>query len=162
MNLKIGRKIYTLRKAMDLTQEQLAHTVGVSTVAVSKWENEQSYPDITLLPPLARIFDISVDELLSYEKELSIDDVLLLEKDCISIFQTKGLDEGLRYCDMQLKQYPNNLYLKLRLAFVYQQYFHHAKSEDIMLEIINKAIDLFKAAAKSDDLDILQAANLGL
>ncbi|MGL4372223.1 MAG: hypothetical protein ACRCS6_00480, partial [Turicibacter sp.] len=127
-----------------------------------KWENEQSYPDITLLAPLARLFDISVDELLAYEKELSVDDVLLLEKDCISIFQTKGLDEGLRYCGVQLKQYPNNLYLKLRLAFVYQQYFHHATSEDIMLEIINKAIELFKAAAKSDDLEVLQAANLGL
>ena len=49
-DLKIGEKIKSKRRERDLTQEELANILGVSKAAVSKWENEESYPDITLLP----------------------------------------------------------------------------------------------------------------
>ena len=52
--MKIGGSIASLRKARGLTQEQLAQQLGVSAPAVSKWETDSSYPDITLLCPLAR------------------------------------------------------------------------------------------------------------
>ena len=51
---KIGGNIAALRKAKGLTQEQLADMLGVSAPAVSKWETGSSYPDISLLCPLAR------------------------------------------------------------------------------------------------------------
>ncbi|EKN40768.1 putative DNA-binding protein [Clostridium botulinum CFSAN001627] len=51
--LSIGEVIYRLRKEKGITQEQLANFIGVSTAAVSKWESETSYPDITLLPVIA-------------------------------------------------------------------------------------------------------------
>lgn len=60
----LGRRIAALRKEKGLTQEQLAEKVGVSAQAVSKWENDISCPDITLLPLLAELFGVSVDELL--------------------------------------------------------------------------------------------------
>ena len=60
----LGKRIAALRKEKGLTQEQLAEKVGVSAQAVSKWENDISCPDITLLPLLADLFDVSVDELL--------------------------------------------------------------------------------------------------
>ena len=60
----LGKRIAALRKQKGLTQEQLAEKVGVSAQAVSKWENDVSCPDITLLPLLADLFDVSVDELL--------------------------------------------------------------------------------------------------
>ena len=60
----LGTRIAALRKEKGLTQEQLAEKVGVSAQAVSKWENDVSCPDITLLPLLADLFGVSVDELL--------------------------------------------------------------------------------------------------
>ena len=57
-------KLRELRKASGMTQEQLAAEFGVSVQAVSKWENDLSCPDITLLPQLARLFGVTTDELL--------------------------------------------------------------------------------------------------
>jgi len=52
--MNIGKKIQTLRKSLNLTQEQLANSVGVSIPAVSKWETGTTMPDITLIAPIAR------------------------------------------------------------------------------------------------------------
>ena len=60
----LGRRIARLRLTHGMTQERLADIANVSAQAVSKWENDQSYPDILLLPVLAKTFGVSVDELL--------------------------------------------------------------------------------------------------
>lgn len=49
----------------------MAHRLGVTTPAVNKWENENSYPDISLLTPIARLLGISLDTLLSYQENLT-------------------------------------------------------------------------------------------
>ena len=61
----LGRRIARLRLAKTATQERLAKELNVSPQAVSKWENDINYPDISLLPDLARFLGVSVDELLS-------------------------------------------------------------------------------------------------
>ena len=61
----LGRRIARLRLAKTATQERLAKELNVSPQAVSKWENDINYPDISLLPDLACFLDVSVDELLS-------------------------------------------------------------------------------------------------
>ena len=66
--MTLGKRIMQHRKRLGLTQEQLAERVGVSAQAVSKWENDLSCPDISLLPVLAEIFGITVDELLGKEE----------------------------------------------------------------------------------------------
>ena len=68
--MTIGERINRARKDRGLTQEKLAEMMGVSSQAVSKWENDQSYPDITTLPKLAEIIGMSVDELLSGKKNV--------------------------------------------------------------------------------------------
>lgn len=60
-----GALIAGRRKALGLTQKQLAERLLVSDKAVSKWENGASYPEVTLLPPLAQILGLTVDELLA-------------------------------------------------------------------------------------------------
>ncbi|MBQ1565774.1 MAG: helix-turn-helix transcriptional regulator [Clostridia bacterium] len=75
----LGKRIAALRKEKGLTQEQLAEKVGVSAQAVSKWENDVSCPDITLLPLLADLFDVSVDELLGVKPVEP--HVIILDKD---------------------------------------------------------------------------------
>lgn len=63
-NMNIGKNISALRKERNMTQEELANALGVSAQAVSKWENENSCPDISLLVKIADLFSVTVDELL--------------------------------------------------------------------------------------------------
>lgn len=65
MDMTIGKRIALLRKEKGLTQEDLANAMGVSPQAVSKWENDQTCPDISALPKLAGLLEVTVDELLS-------------------------------------------------------------------------------------------------
>ena len=71
MDMTIGKRICLLRKEKGLTQEELASHMGVSPQAVSKWENDQTCPDISALPKLAGLLGVSVDELLSGKQELA-------------------------------------------------------------------------------------------
>lgn len=64
MEQTIGKRIVFHRKRLGLTQDQLAEKLGVTAQAVSKWENDQSCPDISMLPKLAQIFGITTDALL--------------------------------------------------------------------------------------------------
>ena len=63
MKISIGERIAYHRKMNAMTQEELAGKLNVSTQAVSKWEQKISSPDITLLPEIASVFSISIDEL---------------------------------------------------------------------------------------------------
>ena len=67
MNIKISENIKRLRKAKKITQEELAEIFNVTPAAVSKWENNETYPDITLLFPLSHFFGVSIDELMGYD-----------------------------------------------------------------------------------------------
>lgn len=59
----MGAKIAYLRKQKGVTQGQMAFDVGVSAQAISKWEREKNYPDIMLLPIIARYFGVTIDYL---------------------------------------------------------------------------------------------------
>ena len=61
----IGTRIASRRKELKMTQEDLAVKLGVSAQAVSKWENDASCPDISLLPQMVKVLDITTDELLT-------------------------------------------------------------------------------------------------
>lgn len=62
--MNIGKNIAALRKKKGITQEELANELGVSPQAVSKWENNSSCPDVSLLTNIADYFGITVDTLL--------------------------------------------------------------------------------------------------
>ena len=84
MNESIGNRISKYRREKGLTQEELAAKLGVSSQAVSKWENDASCPDISLLPQLCRILSISTDELLTGNNN---------EVKLVPVEQRKSLDE---------------------------------------------------------------------
>ena len=69
MNTTLGKRIAALRHEKGLKQDELAEKLGVSAQAVSKWENDQTCPDISLLPLLSKTLGVSVDELLSGKQE---------------------------------------------------------------------------------------------
>ena len=70
MKNEFARNIQRYRKKLKLTQDQLATKLGISSQAVSKWENGQTFPDIELLPEIAQLFDINIDSLLGYKTQI--------------------------------------------------------------------------------------------
>ncbi|RBP99383.1 helix-turn-helix domain-containing protein [Bifidobacterium xylocopae] len=69
--LNLGQTLFRLRKERGSTQQEVGEFVGVSKVAISKWENGLNLPDISSLPLLASYFNVSIDQLLGYEAQLS-------------------------------------------------------------------------------------------
>ena len=61
--VNIGKNIKRLRRERMITQMELAETLGVTAQAVSKWETKANSPDIALIPKIAELFDVSIDEL---------------------------------------------------------------------------------------------------
>ena len=87
--MNLGDKIKELRKSKGITQEQLADMLVVSSQAVSKWETGVANPDLALIPDLAKVFEVSTDELLGVdskgksennEKKLLIQDLNTLKR----------------------------------------------------------------------------------
>ncbi len=72
MKKTIGQRIAEARRSMGMKQEELAEAMGVSAQAVSKWENDLSCPDISILPSLAKKLGMTVDELLSGKEDAPI------------------------------------------------------------------------------------------
>ncbi len=104
MNILISENIKRLRKSKSITQEQLAEAMGVSVTAVSKWERGETYPDITLLSPLAYYFGVTIDELMGYDENKinkEIDD--LLEK-----YLNSEYNEALKLISEAYEKYPND------------------------------------------------------
>lgn len=81
MEERLGKRISAHRKALGLTQDALAEQLGITAQAVSKWENDQSCPDITMLPRLAEIFCCTTDELLGLTaKEITVAETAIPEE----------------------------------------------------------------------------------
>ena len=68
MKLNIGENIRNYRRNADMTQERLAELLGVSYQSVSRWENGTTYPDLELIPMLAQIFSVTIEDGVNIEK----------------------------------------------------------------------------------------------
>lgn len=79
--ITLGQQIASFRKSKGMTQETLAEQCSVSPQAVSKWENDITAPDISLLPKLASIFGVTVDELIGVKRS----EVVAVDKTCVDI-----------------------------------------------------------------------------
>lgn len=99
--------IHNKRKELELTQEQIADDLGVSTPAVNKWEKGTTYPDISLLSPLARVLKIDLNTLLCFEEGLTTSEIAQFSKQIISNIEKDGYEAGFHMANEKIKQYPN-------------------------------------------------------
>ena len=107
MNIKLGDKIRALRKSKNISQEVLAQYLGVSFQAVSKWENGENLPDVTMIPAIAIFFDVSTDELFDSNR---LETEEKIQQACWDIADIR-YDEPEKAEKMLrelLKQYPGN------------------------------------------------------
>ena len=120
MKLELGTTIRELRRRDNRTQEELAALLGVTAQAVSRWEGGGSYPDMELIPAIANVFGISIDELFGYqgEREAKIDAILAQvdELDRQNITDDVTNDDCITLLRTGLAEFPGNERLAERLA----------------------------------------------
>ena len=104
MNLVIQEK----RKELGLTQEQVAEYLNVSIPAVSKWEKGSTSPDISLLPPLARLLKIDMNTLLCFQEDLSQEEIGCLCREVAKLVRIKGVSAGFEAAGEKIREYPHN------------------------------------------------------
>ena len=104
--MELGNNIKELRKQKGLRQEQLAEAMGVSTASVSKWETNQSFPELTLLAELADFFEVSIDTLIGHN--LSADRMETLIAQMEKAVDDRDEDAAATLCEKILRNYPNN------------------------------------------------------
>ena len=113
MELNIGTSVRRLRQERNVTQEELANAIGVTAQAVSKWERNEGYPDITLLPVIAEYFDVTLDTLCGLEEQRDRSDICRIRN--AAIFAS-SYEEGVRIAREGLAKYPHSWLLKEALA----------------------------------------------
>ncbi len=112
-----GENLKYLRKSKSLTQEQVAECFGVSTQAISKWETNVSYPDITLIPIIAGFYGVSTDELLGYNSEKREESILNICSKVDTLIDEMRYVEAIALLRNAMMHYPRNEELMYRLAW---------------------------------------------
>lgn len=165
--MTIGEKIASLRKQQNLTQEQLAKGLDISVPAVSKWEHGTTMPDISLLAPIARMLHTDINDLFSFQKDITEKEVDAFMGKVKRTCETQGFQAGMEQAFGYLKEYPSHPYLKLKTANAVLLYAYTAKDEEEHFqEWMEKSTALFEEVYKDKNLadgsSIRQAAAIAL
>ncbi|NLO48543.1 MAG: helix-turn-helix transcriptional regulator [Clostridiales bacterium] len=157
--INIARTIVNKRREKGLTQDDLASYIGVSKASVSKWETEQSYPDITFLPQLAAFFNISIDELMGYEPQMGKDDIRKLYLRLSADFTVKPFDDVLGHCREIAKKYFSCFPLLFQMGALLVNNSMESGDMDKTFSVIAEAKELFiRVKKESEDAELKQLA----
>lgn len=150
MTISIGQIIKKLRKERNLTQEELAEQLNVTSQAVSKWENGTGLPDISQIIPLASVFGVSTDVLFGIEGTSADDEALRIVRNAHAMQEYGKPETYLISYDVMmegLKKYPSNLMLLyncMRLGLMLSlpengDFYVSERAEEISAETIRQA-----------------------
>jgi|GEM_PF-2136091 len=154
MKIDISAKIKTLRRGRDMTQDELAGILGVTSQSVSKWETGAAYPDIETIPLIANYFGVTVDELFGMDairdtaaeqRRVSEGFAKLRDLSVRSSFDFSTLNEQLDLLAELAREFPRNYAVQQR----YAQMLMETKEPDKLREAIRI---LERAGAETDDM----------
>ena len=133
MKMELGGNLRRLRFEKGLTQEQLAEIFHVSAQAVSRWENDQAYPDVGLLPGLAMYFEVSMDELMGMEGIRKEERLHEMMNGIYMRARNGDLDGAVGLIRENLRIYPDNASLLMALS----EALARMEGEDALKEAIS-------------------------
>lgn len=116
MELYIGQNLKNFRKARNLTQEEVAKHLGISFQSISKWERNDGYPDITMLPVLAHYYGVTIDELIGMNELESAQALKEINKQWEENRNNNNHSANVQLMRDALKLYPNNALLLVQLS----------------------------------------------
>ncbi len=161
VSMSLGKVIRKYRKIKNLTQEEMAVRLGVTAPAVNKWENENSYPDITLLAPIARLLDISLDTLLSFREDLTAEEINEIICEADLKLKENSYAEAFAWAKKKLEQYPNCEQLILNIAVIFdaqrlvQEISNEAEYDEYLCSLYIRALDSDEEAIRIRAADSL-------
>lgn len=160
--LKIGENILQKRKERGITQEELAEFMMVTKASVSKWETGQSHPDILLLPKLATFFNISVDELIGYDPDLSSAQIQKFYIDLENRVSDSGMDSILEDIKIKIKQYYSCFELLYYMALFILNHCDLATDDVKKEEYLEYANNILKRVCEDSKNPLLKDQSLSL
>ena len=157
--INIAKVLVKKRKEKGVTQDELANYIGVTKASVSKWETEQSYPDVTFLPQLAAYFNISIDELMDYRPQMAKEEIRKLYRKLSSDFSSKPFDSVLDDCRKIIKKYYSCFPLLLQMGILMINHVELLKDPPKSASLIEEARALFtRVKEESDNVSLSKQA----
>lgn len=148
------------RRALGLTQEQVAEHLGVSIPAVSKWETGQTCPDITLLPRLARLLKIDLNTLFSFQESLSQEEIRQISTAITEKGKTDTIAAAFALAEDQLREYPHCEELLQCVTYALQGVVNTPGRPEEERRIYDGRVNLLlEQLAESSNLSISNSAN---
>ena len=149
--IHLGRVLSENRRRKGITQDELAEFIGVSKAAVSKWETENTYPDILLLPRLASYFDISIDELMGYEPQMDREEIRKTHRMLSEEFASLSFEEALEHCRKYAREYSSCYPLVFQIGSLMVNHVMMAQTSEAGEQMIKEAAQLFRRVREGTD-----------
>lgn len=147
------------RKALGLTQEQVAKYLGVTTPAVNKWEKGATCPDITLLPALARLLKTDPNTLLDFKENLSDQEIYNFTTYLVEVTQGEGIARGFEVAKQKICEFPNCYKLLHRIVLTLDGLIIMADLTPKQKETYNNTlIELYEQLAKCEESELALSA----
>lgn len=157
--MPMNKIIQEKRKEIGLTQEQIAEYLGVSTPAVNKWEKGSTYPDISLLPALARLLKVDLNTLLCFDEGLSEQEINNFSKEVIDTIRKSGFESGFTMGIEKIQEYPNcGLLIHTTALLLDGALMMSGMNADDREKYNSQITALYERAAKCDDDQIQNKA----
>lgn len=138
-SLNLSENILRLRREHKITQEELADFAGVTKASVSKWESGKSTPDIMLLPLLASFFDVTVDELIGYEPQLSKEQIRRIYGELCTDFATLPFEQAMAHAEDYAHRYFSCYPFLLQITVLYLNHFMLAPNQASSITMLQDA-----------------------
>ena len=116
MKIRFGEILKDLRRKNDITQEELADILGVTSQSVSRWEKGACYPDMELLPAIANYFNVTVDDLLGMNEIRSRERLNAIFTEALNLERESKYEDAVGVFRAALKNFPDNIELTSELA----------------------------------------------
>ncbi len=156
--IELGNKIRKLRKERGLTQEQFASALSISPQAISKWEMNSGYPDMSMIPILANFFDVTLDELFDFDiakKAQKIEDILIEAGN----YFWNDFEKAEQIYLNGIKEFPSSEKIKTELLSLYECHIRaygkndlFPQAEDLARRLIVELTDIFAVCSVKNDL----------
>lgn len=135
-NLNLADNMIRFRHDKKITQEQLAEFAGVTKASVSKWETKQTMPDIMLLPRLAAFFNVTVDELLGYDPQLSKEQIQKLYREFASKFSEDDFESVMKQTIDYVKRYISCYPFLFQMCILWLNHYNRADGNSRQMEVL--------------------------
>ena len=142
--MSFGQVIKKLRRGADMTQEQLAEMLAISPQAVSRWETDAAMPDISLIPALTGIFDVTSDELLEIDVARNNEKIKAMLDSAQKETDDGEFEKSVEILREAHRQYPRSIEIMERLADALVSYYsrNDIKNYDDVIDLCNRVLNV--------------------